>query len=151
MLNICRFYVELGEGLRPNVISYSAAIAACRDRPETVLSLLSRMRSEGVAPNTVVLSTAINSLSRIGTLSYPSLPYPTGVLPNLPYLNLHFYPTLVYPNEPYRTLTFPYPILTLPHLPLTLPYPYLTFPELMFSSRRHIHRHRSRHSDGHGT
>ena len=58
--------VMVEEGLQPNVITYAAAMAACRDRPETVLSLLSRMRNEKIEPNTVVLTTAINSLARAG-------------------------------------------------------------------------------------
>lgn len=58
--------VMVDEGLRPNVITYAAAMAACRDRPETVLSLLTRMKAEKIEPNTVVLTTAINSLARAG-------------------------------------------------------------------------------------
>ena len=58
--------VMVDEGLQPNVITYAAAMAACRDRPETVLSLLTRMKAENIEPNTVVLTTAINSLARAG-------------------------------------------------------------------------------------
>ena len=54
------------EGLRPNVISYAAAMAACRDKPDTVLQLLDRMNSDNIVPNTVVLTTAINALAREG-------------------------------------------------------------------------------------
>lgn len=52
------------EGLKPNVISYAAAIAASRDAPELVLSILKRMRDENVEPNTILLTSAINALAR---------------------------------------------------------------------------------------
>jgi pentatricopeptide repeat protein len=48
------------------VISYAAAMAACRDKPPVVLGLLERMYRSNVEPNTVVLTTAINSLAREG-------------------------------------------------------------------------------------
>lgn len=54
------------EGLTANVITYSAIMAACKDKPRTVLGLLDRMRAENVDANTVVLSTAIHSLARGG-------------------------------------------------------------------------------------
>jgi len=54
------------EGLTPNVISYAAAITASRDKPDVVLKLLSRMRSNKISPNTVVLTSAIDSLARAG-------------------------------------------------------------------------------------
>ncbi len=54
------------EGLNPNVISYAAAMAASRDKPDMVVELLDRMKRAGVAPNTVVLTSAINSLAREG-------------------------------------------------------------------------------------
>lgn len=54
------------EGLRPNVISYAAAMAASRERPQVVVELLERMKVQGCEPNTVVLTAAINSLSREG-------------------------------------------------------------------------------------
>jgi pentatricopeptide repeat protein len=54
------------EGLRPNVITYAAAMAACRDRPTAVVQLLARMHSEAVTPNTIVLTSAINALARGG-------------------------------------------------------------------------------------
>jgi pentatricopeptide repeat protein len=54
------------EGLVANVITYSAIIAACKDRPSVVLTLLDRMRADNIQANTVVLSTAINSLARGG-------------------------------------------------------------------------------------
>jgi pentatricopeptide repeat protein len=54
------------EGLTPNVISYAAAMAASRDKPNVVIELLDRMQAANVAPNTVVLTSAINSLAREG-------------------------------------------------------------------------------------
>ena len=58
------------DGLSPNVISYSAAISACRDAPEKVLELLARMRGEGgrvrVDPNIVALTSAMGALGRAG-------------------------------------------------------------------------------------
>lgn len=54
------------EGLQPNVISYAAAMSACRDKPDVVISLLDRMTSENIEPNTVLLTAAINSLARAG-------------------------------------------------------------------------------------
>lgn len=54
------------EGLKPNVISYAAAMAACHQRPGVVLGLLDRMESEQIKPNTVVLTTAINALAKEG-------------------------------------------------------------------------------------
>jgi pentatricopeptide repeat protein len=52
------------EGLRPNVISFAAAMSACKNEPRRVLDLLGRMEREGLKPNTVVLTTAINALAR---------------------------------------------------------------------------------------
>ena len=54
------------EGLTPNVISYAAAMAASRDKPDKVIELLDRMKQADVAPNTVLLTSAINSLAREG-------------------------------------------------------------------------------------
>lgn len=54
------------EGLMPNVITYAAAVAACRDRPQKVLALLERMRNENIEANTIVLTSAINALARAG-------------------------------------------------------------------------------------
>jgi len=54
------------EGLRPNAITYAAAMAACRDRPAAVVELLARMQAEAVVPNTIVLTSAINALARGG-------------------------------------------------------------------------------------
>jgi hypothetical protein len=54
------------EGLKPNVISYTAAIAASKRKPALVLSLLERMTSEGIEPNTIVLTAVIDSLAREG-------------------------------------------------------------------------------------
>ena len=56
----------LAEGLTPNGITYSAVMAAVKDQPETVLLLLDRMSRENVTKNTVVMTTAINSLVRAG-------------------------------------------------------------------------------------
>lgn len=65
----------VSEGLKPNVISYAAAMSACKTKPDVVLDLLSRMRSEGIQPNTVVLTTAINALARGGTDEYTQLAF----------------------------------------------------------------------------
>jgi hypothetical protein len=54
------------EGLEPNVISYAAAMAASKDKPDVVLGLLERMNAKNVKANTVVLTTAINALAREG-------------------------------------------------------------------------------------
>jgi len=54
------------EGLTPNVISYAVAMAAARDKPDVAVSLLQRMKDNGIEPNTVVLTTAINSLAKGG-------------------------------------------------------------------------------------
>ena len=54
------------EGLTPNVISYAVAMAAARDKPAVAVSLLERMKNSGIEPNTVVLTTAINSLAKGG-------------------------------------------------------------------------------------
>ena len=54
------------EGLQPNVISYAAAMSASRDNITSVLSLMERMKDDGIAPNTVVLTSAINALARAG-------------------------------------------------------------------------------------
>ena len=56
----------VNEGLQPNVISYAAAMAACRHKPDVVLDLLDRMKNNQIAPNTVVLTTAINALASEG-------------------------------------------------------------------------------------
>ena len=56
------------EGLKPNVITYAAVMTACRDKPDTVIGLLDEMRLSGLTPNTVVLTTAIDSLARAGGL-----------------------------------------------------------------------------------
>lgn len=56
----------VAEGLKPNVISYAAAMTACREKPEIVLQLLDRMEKEMITPNTVVLTTAIDAMARGG-------------------------------------------------------------------------------------
>jgi len=54
------------DGLAPNAITYAAAMAAARDRPSVVVQLLTRMQKAQVSPNTILLTTAINSLARGG-------------------------------------------------------------------------------------
>ena len=54
------------EGLKPNVITYAAVMTACREKPEIVIGLLAEMRRRGIAANTVVVTTAIDSLARAG-------------------------------------------------------------------------------------
>ena len=54
------------EGLRPNVITYAAVMAACKEKPAVVLDLLERMKEEGIETNTILLTSAINSLARGG-------------------------------------------------------------------------------------
>ena len=67
----CLDAMEL-EGLRPNVISYSAAISACRSKPDIVLRILERMTDRdgkhggSVKSNTVLLTSAMDSLARAG-------------------------------------------------------------------------------------
>jgi pentatricopeptide repeat protein len=64
------------DGLKPNEVSYSAVIVACKQRPDDVLQLLQRMDNEHVVKNTVVLTSAINVLARAGsnyTSKRPSL------------------------------------------------------------------------------
>jgi predicted nucleic acid-binding protein len=56
----------VSEGLHPNVITYAAAVAACKHNSALVLTLLERMESENVQPNTIVLTSAIDSLARDG-------------------------------------------------------------------------------------
>ena len=41
-------------------------MSAARERPELILHLLDRMKSELITPNTIVLTTAIDSLARGG-------------------------------------------------------------------------------------
>lgn len=55
------------EGLKPNAITYSAVIAAVKDRPDVIVELLERMNKENITKNTVVLTAAINSLARFGS------------------------------------------------------------------------------------
>ena len=55
------------DNLRPNVYTYASAMAACKDQPEEVLSLFQQMtQKDTIAPNTVVMTTAINALARAG-------------------------------------------------------------------------------------
>jgi pentatricopeptide repeat protein len=53
------------EGLSPNSITYSAVMAAVKN-PDIVLQLLHQMDMENVTKNTVVLTSAINSIARAG-------------------------------------------------------------------------------------
>lgn len=70
------------EGLRPNVITYAAVMTACKDRPSVVLELLDQMNSHGIATNTVLLTSAINSLARGGN-NYTGMMLPTAMLINM--------------------------------------------------------------------
>lgn len=58
------------EGLKPNAISYSAAITACRSFPDKVLTLLNRIKEARrlglLVPNTVLMTAAIDALARGG-------------------------------------------------------------------------------------
>eukprot|EP00607_Mallomonas_marina_P005775 CAMPEP_0182437520 /NCGR_PEP_ID=MMETSP1167-20130531/85101_1 /TAXON_ID=2988 /ORGANISM="Mallomonas Sp, Strain CCMP3275" /LENGTH=399 /DNA_ID=CAMNT_0024630465 /DNA_START=774 /DNA_END=1970 /DNA_ORIENTATION=- len=54
------------DGLKPNVISYAAAMSACKLYPEKVLSLLERAKQNNITPNTVFLTSAMDSLARVG-------------------------------------------------------------------------------------
>ena len=65
----------VNEGLHPNVITYAAAMAACKHRPQMVISLLERMKLEKVEPNTIVLTAAIDSLAREGGGAHTGTPY----------------------------------------------------------------------------
>ena len=56
----------ISEGLQPNVITYAAAMSACKHRPIEVIGLLERMNEQNVEPNTIVLTTAIDALAREG-------------------------------------------------------------------------------------
>lgn len=51
------------QGVDLNEYSYSAIIAACRSRPATVIELLNKMKQEGITPNEVVLTAAIDALA----------------------------------------------------------------------------------------
>lgn len=53
-----------GEGLAPNTITYTALLTACRAQPSLVPPLLLRMRREGAKVNTIVLTAAINTLTK---------------------------------------------------------------------------------------
>ena len=50
-------------GLKPDVISYSAAISAC-ERPERALELLSEMRDHGLEPDVIAYSAAISACEK---------------------------------------------------------------------------------------
>lgn len=54
------------EGLSPNIISYAAAIDACRSSPNVALQLLDRLKADGIQPNTVLLTSLINVLAKSG-------------------------------------------------------------------------------------
>lgn len=85
----------ISEGLTPNVISYAAATAASRDKPEVVIDLLERMRSANVAPNTVVLTSAINSLARAGgDFTYKAYAILQDMEANGPEPNIYTYNTV---------------------------------------------------------
>eukprot|EP00596_Hydrurales_sp_CCMP1899_P000718 CAMPEP_0119044370 /NCGR_PEP_ID=MMETSP1177-20130426/30952_1 /TAXON_ID=2985 /ORGANISM="Ochromonas sp, Strain CCMP1899" /LENGTH=540 /DNA_ID=CAMNT_0007014397 /DNA_START=865 /DNA_END=2487 /DNA_ORIENTATION=+ len=85
----------VSEGLHPNVITYAAAVAACKHNSALVLTLLERMESENVQPNTIVLTSAIDSLAREGGLhtdrAYEIL---RGMEENGPEPNIYTYNTV---------------------------------------------------------
>jgi hypothetical protein len=51
-------------GLSANAITYTAVLSACQAQPALVVTLLERMQRERVVPNTIMLTAAINVLSR---------------------------------------------------------------------------------------
>lgn len=51
------------ENLQPNTFTFAAVIAACRQYPDKVLELLKQVDDEKVEVNTVLLTTAINTLA----------------------------------------------------------------------------------------
>jgi hypothetical protein len=53
-----------GAGLTANAITYTAVLSACHSEPALVVTVLERMQRERVAPNTIMLTAAINVLSR---------------------------------------------------------------------------------------
>ena len=57
-------------GVVPNVISFSTAIAAFAKtaQPDAAVSLLKRMRAQGIAPDTVTLNGVIDAHARAGNL-----------------------------------------------------------------------------------
>ena len=88
--------IMVSEGLQPNVISYAAAMAAAREKPAVVVELLGRMKAQGCEPNTVLLTTAINSLSREGGL-YTDMAYSilADMEKNGPEPNIYTYNTVM--------------------------------------------------------
>jgi hypothetical protein len=53
-----------GAGLTANAITYTAVLSACHSQPALVVTVLERMQHERIAPNTIMLTAAINVLSR---------------------------------------------------------------------------------------
>jgi hypothetical protein len=51
-------------GLNANAITYTAVLSACQAQPALVGTVLERMQHERVVPNTIMLTAAINVLSR---------------------------------------------------------------------------------------
>ena len=83
------------EGLQPNVITYAAAMAACKHRPQVVISLLERMEQAQVSPNTILLTTAIDSLAREGYADR-ALSILASMEQNGPEPNIYTYNTVCY-------------------------------------------------------
>merc|ERR1712224_871738 len=51
------------KGLTPNVISFSAAIAACHKQPKIAMELLTRMQKCGVKPNIITINNSLATCS----------------------------------------------------------------------------------------
>jgi hypothetical protein len=51
-------------GLTANAITYTAVLSACHSQPALVVTVLERMQRERVVTNTIMLTAAINVLSR---------------------------------------------------------------------------------------
>eukprot|EP00981_Chlorochromonas_danica_P012152 scaffold4562_cov183-Ochromonas_danica.AAC.2 len=63
------------DGLRPNVVTYSALISVCKHRADDVLALLKRMEKNRVKPNIVTLTSAIHALAMGGSANYTDMAY----------------------------------------------------------------------------
>jgi hypothetical protein len=51
-------------GLTANAITYTAVLSACQAQPALVGTVLERTQHERIVPNTIMLTAAINVLSR---------------------------------------------------------------------------------------
>ena len=117
------------EGLQPNVITYAAAMAACKHRPQVVITLLERMEQAQVPPNTILLTTAIDSLAREGyadrALSILASMEQNGPEPNIYTYNTVRYSETNISSNTHHCLFSPHPLLTSPRLtsPIVF-YPY---------------------------